>query len=604
MDGVEIVSKETPDGSSEVVSSVKLVLSRWDLEGRLECRVESEAVPTPMLIWVKLDVHVKPISLRVRGPTTPVVAGEMVSLTCTVEGARPPSDIKWFNRSLEVMPQPPASRDLMSDATWRTSSTLVFIASRHDHQGEFRCQGGNDVQRHLEKDPLLHAVMLDVLYPPFVSAEPSRGLSVNESGEAILNCSFSANPPNVTEIAWYKNGVPQSFSAATSTPSSLLTLKNISRKDAGSYSCHVRNAFGRGNSSNSINLNVLYPPEVNISVHPAVATEQSNVVLSCQPTNGNPLVLISVQWYHNGKLLADQSTGDSQLTIQNLTRHQSGKYACRGQNSAGWSHNSKPQFLDIHYPPGPAQLTLNELTPLKGGSISLFCQMEDPVAPTFVRPLPAVSGAPRNASSVRLVCHVECTPLCNISWYRDGQPLQDSKFFVQENLSLEEDRKRNLLPSIVGSLSWSPSHLPHSRFDSSTFSCRSSENTVGPGVNSSTIFRIEHAPEDVRLSSASMEVTEGEHAPREVTCTASAHPPGHFLWTRGDSVVSHSSSLRLNASREMAGNYSCTVWNEHGRMSKRFEFRVKRKSLASIDSPFIQSVDGQSSKADLIDAML
>lgn len=109
------------------------------------------------------SITVKPISLRVRGPTTPVVAGEMVSLTCTVEGSRPAASITWFNRSREVDPQPAASQDLMSDATYRTSSTLVFIASRYDHQGDFCCQGMNEVQKLQLQPPLLHAVMLDVL---------------------------------------------------------------------------------------------------------------------------------------------------------------------------------------------------------------------------------------------------------------------------------------------------------------------------------------------------------------------------------------------------------------------------------------------------------
>ncbi|GFU34650.1 ig-like domain-containing protein [Trichonephila clavipes] len=103
----------------------------------------------------------KPVSLRLRGPTTPVVAGEMVSLTCTVEGSRPAASITWFNRSREVEPQPPASRDLMSDATYRTSSTLVFIASRHDHQGDFCCQGLNEVQKLQMQPPLLQVFQQD-----------------------------------------------------------------------------------------------------------------------------------------------------------------------------------------------------------------------------------------------------------------------------------------------------------------------------------------------------------------------------------------------------------------------------------------------------------
>lgn len=106
--------------------------------------------------------------------------------------------------------------------------------------------------------------------------QPSEGLIVNETGEAVLTCNFSANPPNVTEVMWYKDGIPirpsptvpviitkgqkASNSASGSTtfvPSPQLVLKRVSRTDAGSYTCHVRNAFGRGNSSNSLALDVL-----------------------------------------------------------------------------------------------------------------------------------------------------------------------------------------------------------------------------------------------------------------------------------------------------------------------------------------------------------
>lgn len=91
----------------------------------------------------------KPLSLEVRGPTTPVVAGEMVSVTCVVclflfslnnrnlkgsfvfvnfsqnnycvqvEGARPAANITWYNRSEVVQSAPTASKDLMSDGTFR-----------------------------------------------------------------------------------------------------------------------------------------------------------------------------------------------------------------------------------------------------------------------------------------------------------------------------------------------------------------------------------------------------------------------------------------------------------------------------------------------------
>ena len=49
----------------------------------------------------------------------PVVDEEMLSLTCSVEGARPAASIKWFNRSELVDPQPLAVEEAASDGTLR-----------------------------------------------------------------------------------------------------------------------------------------------------------------------------------------------------------------------------------------------------------------------------------------------------------------------------------------------------------------------------------------------------------------------------------------------------------------------------------------------------
>ncbi|XP_054708263.1 hemicentin-1-like [Uloborus diversus] len=648
-------TREGADGGSDVIATARFVLSRWDLESKIECRVESDAVPTPISRIVKLDVHVSPVSLRLRGPTTPVVAGEMVSLTCTAEGARPPAHIAWFNRSIEVSPRPPQSRDLMSDATWRTSSTLVFVASRHDHRAEFRCEGRNEVQETEGQSPLIHAITLEVLYPPSVWVEPEEGLTVNETGEATLTCGFSANPPNVTEVTWYKQDTPLSnnpASSASAPPSIHLLLRNISRKDTGSYSCHVRNAFGRGNSSNSVSIKVLYPPTVRITVTPSVATELSDAVLQCHPVDGNPLELSEVRWFRDGQTILSDEGGESEIRLSNLTRWHTGNYSCRGLNTAGWSRNSETEYLDLHYPPGSAHITLLEAHALKGQTVTLSCELDDlghppankylwesptgehprrvatpdsvlrmegvgagaegvyfcagrneagtgplghyslklSATPSFVRALPPESGAPRNASSVRLVCHVECDPACDISWYRGTEPLKNSKFFSIETLTLDPDPKRNLLRSSVGSLSWSPSHLPASSgdfFDSSTFSCISSGNELGAGVNSSTLFKIEYPPENIYVSPPSLELTEGTGIiPPEVTCGVSSYPPGKFLWTRGeDGVLSHSPKLKFNASvvsREIAGTYTCHVRNSHGKVSKEFELKVRHRPDCTI----------------------
>lgn len=68
------------------------------------------------------------------------------------------------------------------------------------------------------------------------------------------------------------------------------------------------------------------------------------------------------------------------------------------------------------------------------------------------------------------------------------------------------------------------------------------------------------------MSVVQLDMSEGE-VPREVTCTASAHPTADYQWRLGALTVSRGPTLYFNstASRDMAGNYTCVVSNRHGR---------------------------------------
>ena len=89
---------------------------------------------------------------------------------------------------------------------------------------------------------------------------------VNESSHVTLWCSFDANPPNVTEIVWYKDDnilLPQQTSNKNKLSYAIdpngiptLTINQIDKSDAGSYWCHLKNAFGRGNSTTISHIEV------------------------------------------------------------------------------------------------------------------------------------------------------------------------------------------------------------------------------------------------------------------------------------------------------------------------------------------------------------
>lgn len=116
-------------------------------------------------IFTKLFLFfsVGPNSLEIEGPTSPVIAGEYVTLICTIEGAKPAANATWFNRSdvLNIMPE--TQIEMASDGTFTTISTVEVPVSRHDHQGTYYCKGSNSVLQSKGEAPLLKSLDIQVL---------------------------------------------------------------------------------------------------------------------------------------------------------------------------------------------------------------------------------------------------------------------------------------------------------------------------------------------------------------------------------------------------------------------------------------------------------
>jgi len=129
---------ENPDASgSTVTSTANFIVSRKNLESTFTCSVSSNATTMPLLRSVSFDVRgksevscfylyshltlitVKPLSLKIQGPLSPVMSGEQLTISCSVEGARPPASISWYNRSELVNPQPEHKEELTEDGTFR-----------------------------------------------------------------------------------------------------------------------------------------------------------------------------------------------------------------------------------------------------------------------------------------------------------------------------------------------------------------------------------------------------------------------------------------------------------------------------------------------------
>lgn len=120
----------------------------------------------------------------------------------------------------------------------------------------------------------------------------------------------------------------------------------------------------------------------------------------------------------------------------------------------------------------------------------------------------------------------------------------------------------------------------------SNYTCQSSENTVGSGVNSTieiavdckklfslsfvlTVFitwKFTDPPENLTVSNRVVSVVEGNQ-PEKVTCSGKGHPALSYVWRRNSTSepISKSHILRLQKMfRADAGSYICEATNRHG----------------------------------------
>lgn len=117
--------------------------------------------------------------------------------------------------------------------------------------------------------------------------------------------------------------------------------------------------------------------------------------------------------------------------------------------------------------------------------------------PNFIERLHPYFGARWNDQYINLTCRVECSPLCSISWTKNGRPIERSvagRYDIKEVVE-RANPTANIFESVRSTLLWNMSAWPNSQLDrlldNANYSCHSSGNLVGPGVNSTTTFGVE-----------------------------------------------------------------------------------------------------------------
>ncbi|XP_075987595.1 neuromusculin isoform X9 [Anticarsia gemmatalis] len=390
----------TPDNIT-ITRVLPLTVTREELGGELTCVVSSAALDADIVKKIKLDVRVPPNKTFISGVGEHAVQGTLLTLMCKVSGARPAAKVQWFNgtQKLSEDDQNIHQNDIeMADTTYETTSNLTFEATRFENGQKFHCEASNEVTVETKDQPMHATRELEIWYPPIVRVEP-KNITVVEGAKLLLKCEYESNPSSLGNVVWYRNGKRVEVNNTThyeggTTEQHSLIILDANGDDMGNYTCVLGNVVGNGTSEESIDVNVMFKPQVHLKMEPAspiLETDHKNVTLTCEVVSGNPNILDQVIWYLDGEILkhlpeCNGTDGDeslcnevdpSMLLLQDTTKSFHGNYSCKGKNYAGWGNESAKAELVVNYPPGPAKLTYSPWRVVKGKSLVLSCSINE-----------------------------------------------------------------------------------------------------------------------------------------------------------------------------------------------------------------------------------
>ena len=98
-----------------------------------------------------------------------------------------------------------------------------------------------------------------IAFAPWLIKIPLKK-TVNEGKTAVLNCKADGNPtPRVT---WSKKNSSLPVGRNVVEPSSALIMRNVTKEDAGIYTCSAQNTLGSVNASTQLNVQCKYFQEL------------------------------------------------------------------------------------------------------------------------------------------------------------------------------------------------------------------------------------------------------------------------------------------------------------------------------------------------------
>ncbi|XP_058447205.1 CD166 antigen-like [Malaya genurostris] len=333
-----LVDEQYEHNSGDVIENRLLwaAIQRSDLNSIFTCQATNTQLAEPKESSYVLDLHLKPLSVKIMNPSTPLVADRRYEISCESVGSRPNAIITWYKGKRQLRR---AKEEILNNTT---RSELSFVPTTEDDGKLITCRAENPNVTGLFLET---SWKIEVVYPPIVSLRLGSTLSaedIKDSDDVYFECHVQANPP-WRKLHWLHDGVmiTHNASARVIRSNQSLVLQKVNRNSSGNYSCSAINAEGE-TVSNQLALRIKYAPVCateKIIIVGAFRSESLHIPCEVQAdppprqffwkfnNSGETLEIAKERFVKNGSL--------SLLSYTPVSDQDYGTLTCWGQNEVG-----------------------------------------------------------------------------------------------------------------------------------------------------------------------------------------------------------------------------------------------------------------------------
>ncbi|CAH0721444.1 unnamed protein product, partial [Brenthis ino] len=367
-----------PSGSSRSLTLVVTNATRAHLSSVYTCTADNTLLSPPQRASVRIDLYLRPLSVEILSREQPLSVGRQAEIWCKSTGARPPATVTWWLGGKQLNS---VTKQQELDDRNETQSLLAWTPLKEHNRKVLTCRAEHSK---FNKSTIESKLPLNIYYVPVATMHLGAKMNPNdieEGDDVYFGCEVDANPP-AYKVVWEHNGVLLQNNPSNGvilTGNTNLALRNVSRHQAGTYTCTASNVEGDGKSP-PLKMQIVYRPlcrKREVKLIGAALQEPSKV--ECEVDAFPPPD--TFEWSLNNsvgsikvdpdRFTVDANGGKSVLTYIPVSDIDYGTLSCRATNLAG--QQTSPcvyTLLPATRPDPPSNCSVYNLT---DDSLDLTC---------------------------------------------------------------------------------------------------------------------------------------------------------------------------------------------------------------------------------------